>query len=350
MITIKEIAEDLNVSTATVSNVIHGHLHKMSPAIAQRVREKLDEYQYIPNMGARMLAKGGSEIIGVITNYPNRGEKLALQDPFVSELVGALENEIRTRHYFTILYAAQNAQEINHIAKTWNVVGLIIMGLQANQCRELMKITQQPVVFIDCYFDEGEQYNNVGLDDTAGGFMVAEYLIRSGHRKIAYVGDQPVLEGVDAYRLMGHRQALARYGIPWNDSSYILISKDRKARMNDLQNMLSRVRTVDTAWVFTSDYYAAEAINFLHDHGFHVPEDISVSGFDDNMLASLVRPRLTTVHQNVARKAENAVKMLLDIQQNGSRTPLSVTLPVRLIKGDTVSSPADLLVKSTQNS
>ena len=141
MVTIKEIAESLNVSTATVSNVIHGHLHKMSPAMVQRIRDKLEEYQYIPNMGARMLAKGDSEIIGVITNYPNREEKLALQDPFVSELIGALENEIRTHHFFTLLYAAQNAQEINHLAQTWNTQGMIIMGLQADQCRELMQLS-----------------------------------------------------------------------------------------------------------------------------------------------------------------------------------------------------------------
>ena len=93
--TIKEIANSMGVSTATVSNVIHGHLEKMSPETAQMIRKKLEEYHYIPNMGARMLAKGDSEIVGVITNYPNREEKFALQDPFVSEMIAALENAIR---------------------------------------------------------------------------------------------------------------------------------------------------------------------------------------------------------------------------------------------------------------
>lgn len=336
MITIKEIAESLNVSTATVSNVIHGHLDKMSPEMAQRIRQKLEEYHYIPNMGARMLAKGDSEIIGVITNYPNREEKLALQDPFVSELIGALENEIRTRHFFTMLYAAQNAQEINHIAQTWNTIGLIIMGLQADQCRALMKIAQRPVVFIDCYFDKGEKYSNVGLDDFLGGQMMAEHLIKNGHRRIAYIGDQPVLYGVDAHRLAGHRQALERHHIPWGEDSYIQISKDRKLRREDLKRMLSRVGKKDTVWVFTSDYYAAEAVNFLTDAGVSVPKDISVTGFDDNMLAHILRPRLTTIHQNVSRKAEHAVKMLLDILEKKAEPPMEVTLPVRLVKGDTV--------------
>lgn len=70
--TIKEIANSLGVSTATVSNVIHGHLVKMSPETAQIIRKKLEQHQYIPNMGARILAKGDSEIVGIITNYPQQ--------------------------------------------------------------------------------------------------------------------------------------------------------------------------------------------------------------------------------------------------------------------------------------
>ncbi|MFH1511775.1 MAG: LacI family DNA-binding transcriptional regulator [Bacillota bacterium] len=341
MVTIKEIAESLHVSTATVSNVIHGHLHKMSPDMAQQIREKLEEYHYIPNMGARMLAKGDSEIIGVITNYPNREEKLALQDPFVSELIGALENEIRTHHFFTLLYAAQNAQEINHIAQTWNTQGLIIMGLQADQCRALMRISQRPIVFVDCYFDEGEQYNNVGLDDFQGGYLMADYLIKLGHRRIAYIGDQPFLYGVDAHRLQGHRKALEERGLKWGEQSYLQISKDFKLRKADFERMLSRAGTMDTAWVFTSDYYAAEAVNFLADHEIKVPQQLTVTGFDDNMLAQMLRPRLTTVHQNVTRKAENAVRMLLELLEGNAEQPLSVRLPVRLVKGSTSGPPSD---------
>ena len=109
-----------------------------------------------------------SQIIGVITNYPNREEKYALQDPFVSEMIGGLENAIRSRGYYMMLRAAQNAPEIHQIAQTWNADGLIVMGLQANQCRELQEATNKPLVFVDCYFDPGEQYNNIGLDDQGG--------------------------------------------------------------------------------------------------------------------------------------------------------------------------------------
>ncbi|MEA5015917.1 MAG: LacI family DNA-binding transcriptional regulator [Candidatus Limiplasma sp.] len=339
--TIKEIANALGVSTATVSNVIHGHLRKMSPETAQMIREKLEQYQYIPNMSARMLAKGDSEIVGVITNYPNREEKFALQDPYVSEIIAALENSIRTRGYFTMLHAAQNAAEIHRISQTWNAVGLIVMGLQANQCRELMQVTQKAIVFVDCYFDEGEQYNNVGLDDRAGMYGMTEYLLSQGHRDILYIGDQPTLWGLDAKRLDGHIQALGKAGIPWSQERYHCISKDRKRRQDDFARLISRLKDRrDTAWMFISDYYAVEALGFLSDHGISVPRDLSVTGFDDNILSRVIRPRLTTVHQNVSNKAEAAIKMLFDLLAGTAEPPASLTLPTRIVKGQSVGKRA----------
>lgn len=335
--TIKEIANSLGVSTATVSNVIHGHLEKMSPETAQLIREKLQQYQYIPNMGARMLAKGDSEIVGVITNYPNREEKFALQDPFVSEMIAALENAIRARGYFTMLHAAQSAAEIHRISQTWNAVGLIVMGLQANQCRELVQVSPKPIVFVDCYFDTGEQYNNVGLDDQQGMRQLTEYLLRMGHRKMLFIGDQPHLWGVDAKRLMGHQQALEAAGISWSPEQYFSISKDRKRRPEDYERLLQRLKThKDTVWMFISDYFAVEAMDYLLDHGISVPGDISITGFDDNILSRIIRPRLTTVHQNVSNKAVTALRMLFDMVDGTTKKPTSIVLPTRVIKGESV--------------
>ena len=335
--TIKEIANSLGVSTATVSNVIHGHLEKMSPETAQLIRKKLEQYQYIPNMSARMLAKGDSEIVGVITNYPNREEKLALADPFVSEMIAALENAIRGRGYYTILRAAQTAAEIHRISQTWNAVGLIIMGLQANQCRELMQVTRKPIVFVDCYFDKGEQYNNVGLDDQGGMRQLTEYLLKLGHRKMLLVGDQPTLWGVDALRLRGHQQALEAAGISWSEDRYFSISKDRKRRGEDYRRLTERFRLEgDTACLFISDYYAVEAMDFWADRGVRIPEEISITGFDDNILSRIIRPRLTTVHQNVTKKAQAALRVLFDILDGTVQEPVSLVLPTRIVRGGSV--------------
>lgn len=88
--------------------------------------------------------------------------------------------------------------------------------------------------------------------------------------------------------------------------------------------------------MFISDYYASEAIGYLYDHGLRVPEDVSITGFDDNILARMMRPRLTTVHQNVSRKADWAVKTLFDVMDGDLEAPFTLTLPTRVVKGQSV--------------
>ena len=232
---------------------------------------------------------------------------------------------------------AQSAAEIHRIAQTWNAVGLIIMGLQANQCRELMRVTTKPIVFVDCYFDKGEQYNNIGLNDREGMYRLTKYLISQGHRNMLYIGDQPTLWGLDARRLEGHVEALQEAGIAWSETRYQCISKDRKRRPEDYDRMMEqRKKRDDTVWMFISDYYAVEAMAYLYDKGLRVPEDISVTGFDDNILAKIVRPRLTTVHQDVSKKADWAVKTLFEVVGGALEGPFSLTLPTRVIKGQSV--------------
>ena len=214
-----------------------------------------------------------------------------------------------------------------------------MMGLQANQCRELVETAKKPIVFIDCYFDIGEQYYNIGLDDHGGMYRMTKHLLSLGHKDILFIGDQPVLWGVDAGRLNGHIKALAEAGISWSDERYFSVSKDRKRRSLDFDRLAQRLEhNHDTAWMFISDYYAVDAIDYLLDHGFHVPENISVTGFDDNILAHTIRPRLATIHQNVSQKAEMAVKTLLELLNGTLDAPFSLTLSTRLIKGQSVKA------------
>ena len=262
-------------------------------------------------------------------------------------MIAALENAIRANGYYTMLHAAQTAAEIHRISQTWNAVGLIVMGLQANQCRELMQVTRKPIVFVDCYFDQGERYNNVGLDDEGGMRQMTEHLLKLGHRNMLFVGDQPVLWGVDARRLRGHQQALEAAGLAWQETHYFCVSKDRKRRGEDYQRMLEYVRMLGcTVCLFISDYYAVEAIDFLLDQGVRVPEDISITGFDDNILSRVIRPRLTTVHQNVTRKAQTALHALFDILDKTAKEPVSLVLPTRIIRG---SSVKDLRLNRTMH-
>lgn len=337
MITIKEIAEKVGVSTTTVANVIHGNHRKVSAETVARIQAALEEMHYVPNMGARLLVKNESKIIGIILNYPRREEKNAVQDPFNAELIGAMEANIRRSGYFTMLYAAQDPENILNTATTWNFDGMVILGIHEKEWEELMRKMKKPTVFIDCYFErDAQSYVNVGLDDFDGGYRMTQYLIGRGHQRIAFLADENPPRGVDLERLNGYRKAMREYGLS-NLESFIPISPKISQRMIDFHRLYHRLGDF-TALFFASDYYAVDAMNYFYDRGVLVPRDISIAGFDDIYYARIVRPMLTTVRQDISEKGALAVRQLLSLIDRGYVEEQKIQLPVEVVERDTVAS------------
>ena len=103
MITIKEIAKQLNMSTTTVSNVIHGKTSEVSDDTKKKVQDFLDKVDYVPNINARNLAQNESKIIGLALKARADKYENLIMDPFVSELIGGVEETIRNAGYFMML-------------------------------------------------------------------------------------------------------------------------------------------------------------------------------------------------------------------------------------------------------
>ena len=334
MVTIKQIAAELDVSPTTVSNVIHGNTKEVSPQTIQRVREKIEELRYIPNMNARSLARSSSKIIGLIIRYPSMEGKNVVQDPFNSELIGVIEDEVRKIGYFLMLYASDKADEIQKMAITWNVDGIISLGLNAAECRKMKENLKNPLVLIDCYIqDDDESYTNVGLKDRECAKRITEYLIGMGHKKIAFLADN--LVGVDYERWQGYREALEEHRIPVQKDSFFQIGFGTAGIIETYDKVFRRISEF-TALFFASDYYASFAVNYFYDKGIRVPEDISVVGFDDNIFARNTRPRLTTMRQNPSEKGRTAVAQVLRLIK-GERIPvLNIRLDAELVIRDSV--------------
>ena len=225
MITIKDMAEIAGVSPTTVANVLHGRTKKMSKETLKKVQDVIDRSNYVSNMGARVLANYGSRIIGVIMNYDRRAEKNALSDPFYGTIVGALEKEIREHGYYMMLYMAGSIEETVRLASSWNIEGLVALGCRPDEARKIRQQMELPVVLIDSYFEDGvEDCYNVGLDDFGGGYRMTSYLIRQGHRHIAFLADEKEPVGVDRERLKGYQKALEENGIEFREKDYIPLS------------------------------------------------------------------------------------------------------------------------------
>ncbi|MDO4343757.1 MAG: LacI family DNA-binding transcriptional regulator [Eubacteriales bacterium] len=334
-ITIKEIAALAGVSPTTVANVLHGRTGKVSEKTYEAVKRALEENHYTPNMGARMIGNCGSRLIAVVMNFERRERVNTVQNPFFGEIIGALETEIRREGYYMLLYTSGSAEETVRLASTWNVEGIILIGLppwKAPKIREFLKI---PMVYIDTYFpDKDDGYDNVGLQDFEGGYEMTRFLIRQGHKRIAFLADGEKLVGVDYWRYQGYCRALSENGYPGGD--YYCLPYEKSVRNEMLRQFCREHLQKYTALFFASDFYAADAVKTFHRQGIRVPEDISVAGFDDNIFAKQCQPGLTTIRQYVSEKGRVAVEKLMKLIRGEKDTPRNIKLPVELILRESV--------------
>jgi LacI family transcriptional regulator len=336
-ITVKELAALTGVSPTTVSNVIHGRHRKMRPEVLERVQKALAENNYVSNMAGRLLGNHGSRLIGVIMMYSHRNELNVTQDPFHGEIIGALERRIRDAGYFMMLYTSENVDESLRIAVSWNVEGLIVLGGDADDAARYMRNMDIPIVFIDQYFHRDQfSYINVGLDDRQGGRLMTRYLLDRGHRRIAFLADSEKPVGVDWERLCGCREVLAEYGIAPEDGDFIPISYRQTDRRETFRRLIRDKFHGRTALFFASDFYAVDAMCFFYDQGIRIPGDISIAGFDGNIFSVQCRPRLTTVKQDIPRKAECTVAQLTRLIRKEEITEPNIRLGVSLQDGDSV--------------
>lgn len=337
MITIKEIAEKAGVSPTTVSNVLNGRLGKVSPATLEKVQKILKEENYAPNMGAIMLAHNNSRIIGVILFIHPRDNETVLEDPFTSTIIGALEHEIRESGYYMMLHTTCDEQDVLRLAATWKLDGLVLIWVPDEVSSKIAKNVDTPQVFIDCYFfNDDAIYHNIGLDDYEGGFQVTQYLLSLGHTEIAFLANDTSVQGSDIVRFRGCRDAFAQENLILGVDRFVPLSKEIKERECVYDKMISTKSKI-TALVFSSDYYAVEAMLYFQERGVQIPEELSVTGFDNNIFGRLIRPQLTSVHQDAYLKGKLAVEMLMKLIKKEPVEEPQVRLPITLKIRDSVS-------------
>jgi LacI family transcriptional regulator len=245
-----------------------------------------------------------------------------------------------------MLYISSNVEESLKMAASWNVEGLIATGCNLDSCCKFMERAQKlriPIVFIDGYYYGDEfRFVNTGLQDWAGGRLMTEYLIQQGHKKIAFLADAQELIGVDYERLRGCKKAMEDHGLMFAPEDYVCLSRNIEERREILRTFMNEKLHNYSALFFASDYLAAYGVNLFQDEGLRIPRDISVAGFDDNIFAITIRPRLTTVRQDISQKAYFAVQQALSLI---GKIPLEpdqalIRLPVSLVVRDSVAAIA----------
>lgn len=322
---IADIAEELGLSTATVSNVIHGKTNKISDRTVERVQALLEEKQYVPSMAALLLAQNDSKIIGVFVNDHEKYEGHVLEDAFIAASLNALSNEIEANGQFMMVKKAKQPEEIIQFASMWNMDGLVVIGFCMQDYRYLRSHMRIPFVIYDGICENPERMVNITIDNFHGGFQVGTLFKKTGHTKALCISDNNV--GVDRARMQGFTEAFGREG-----TSYMQIPMYKKERWDFYLEKIDAFRQVSAVFA-VSDYYAIDLIHFLKEQGFRIPEQISVAGFDDIPLCEMFVPALTTVKQDSAKRAAVALEQLRELKEN-SIQETTIVLPVTLVERD----------------
>ena len=328
-IRIRDIAEELGLSTATVSNVIHGKTNKVSDETVRRVQALLEERQYIPSMAGILLAQNNAGIIGVVINQHKKYEDHALEDPFIASSLNCLSLEIEKARKFMMVKTTTLVKEIIQFASMWNMEGLILIGFCQEDYLWLRQHMRIPFVAYDAAAQAEGGFCNLNLDNFSGGYQVGQYFRSLGHEKALCVSDNDTF--IDHQRWEGFR---AGFG-----GGELLLIPMESSRRERFYRERVQLLSAYTAVFALSDYYAVDLIHFLVSQGFRVPEDISVAGFDDTPLCTQVSPALTSVRQDGALRAKTAMQKLTELKDSGAPGQ-TVVLPVQLTVRDSTCPPA----------
>ena len=331
---IVDIARELGVSTATVSNVIHGKTAKISDRTVQRVQELLEEKQYIPSMAGILLAQNDSRIIGVVVNDHEKYESRALEDVFIASSLNYLSAQIEKAGCFMMVKVTKKWDEIARFASMWNMEGLVVMGFCGQDYKKLRSFMHIPFVVYDGYFEEAGRVCNLAIDDYDGGFQMGNYFKGMGHKRALCIADNDIC--MDRQRHMGFLAAMGEENV-----DFWMVPATKNKRIDFYQKHLPELLG-HTAVFAVSDYYAIEMIQFFWQQGIQVPEKISVAGFDDCSLSERIYPALTTIKQDGRKRAELAVTILRELKEGiEEREGKTYLLPVTLVQRQSVRRIGD---------
>ena len=284
---LEQVARRAKVSTATVSRVLNNASVVKSTTRA-RVVKAIEELKYHPNLHARSLAGGKSRTIGVIASN--------MENPFFFDIYKTIESDAHTRGYEVVMANTDYRSE-QLVTSVRLMIGRRVAGLAAivsEMAPELMDELNDariPVVFYDVGTPRGN-VTNIRVNYRRGIEKVVDYLYSLGHRRLGFIGHHAILGPINE-RMKAVMDAVAR--IP---SLEVRMAADADTLEGGRQAARQLLSTgyEPTAIICVNDVTAVGVLRELRERGLRVPQDVSVTGFDNVKLSEFCYPALTTVH------------------------------------------------------
>jgi DNA-binding LacI/PurR family transcriptional regulator len=322
-LSIKDIARLARVSHPTVSRALQNS-PLVNPATAAKIRKIAEAAGYRPSAVARGLVTRRTRTVGLVVT--------TVADPFAGEVACGIEQAANDHGYAVFLAdsncAAERERKVVQELAERRVDGIIVTSSRVgSDYLPMLAQLNVPMVLVNDQYP-GEFVHSVMIANEDGSRAATEHLIELGHRRIAYVGDRSGYQ-TDTERLKGYKQALASAGIEFASELAVLGDGRPEGALAAVDGLL-RLADPPTAVCCYNDMTALGAMRSIRARGLRVPDDVSVTGFDDLFFAEYLEPALTTVRQPMRRMGEMAMENLLKLM-SGEESVAQVKVEAELI-------------------
>jgi LacI family repressor for deo operon, udp, cdd, tsx, nupC, and nupG len=326
MANINDVARRADVSIASVSRFF-SKPELLSKKSHEKIAAAVAELNYHPNALARNLLKSRSGNIMILVND--------ITNPFISQVITEADKAAQARGYSVLLGITHHCAdtEEKYIDQIRSKVADGFLQLSAtSRPRQLARQNSIPYVnVLECPNDN--ELPSVQIDNVAAAKAMTEYLIHQGHRRIACLKgefSQEYPSPVTVDRVEGFKQALLTHNIIPDD--HWMLDGDYSPESGLLAaERIFAMQNRPSAVFCANDYMALGLVRGLEKNGLRVPEDISVTGFDDVDVASFSQPSLTTVAQPIEALGQQAMDLLIDIIEGLSVENTRLRLPFELV-------------------
>jgi LacI family transcriptional regulator len=326
--TIADVAQAAGVSVSTVSRVINGKGDVSARADAA-VRRAMAETGYRVSPVARSLVGARSHLLGFHAR--------AVADEYISALLDGVV-EVADDAGYGVLLIASSSRPDGPAARLIQTLpdGVLVVAPFSDEAILGAISPGKPLAYVE---PQEAGLAGVTAANREGTYEVTRYLIRLGHRRIGFTAGRLALLSTHD-RLEGYRAALTEAGITPDPGLVARITVERGGEIDAVRHLLARPDR-PTAIVASNDVEAVATLTAAREAGLRVPEDLSVTGFDDLPIATNTWPQLTTVHQPLREMGRTVAGLLVSRLDGDPATPATITLPTHLVvRGSTGPPPA----------
>lgn len=295
---IKDIAREAGVSSATVSRVVSGKdAGRVSEGTRKKILEVVARLNYQPDLNARFLRQGNSHIIGLIA--PD------ITNHFYPELIKGIMSRADQLGYHVVLFDTENSFEKEKVyietLRAMKVAGIIIAGVYDTDGKEAelltsLKADNFAVVQVDRY-NPNLPISYVGLDNLKASYELTKYMIQLNHQEIALVMPEKNLYIMNE-RERGYRKAMQEGGLEVTDDMIFYMDSIRFSDVDEcMQKIIESPKRFTAIYNANGDMAVIESIKALKKYDLSIPEDIGITGFDDIYVSGMLKPALTTIRQ-----------------------------------------------------